>query len=127
MFQRDYILRMIEQACEALTRALRQLAEKKPEEAEQELAAGYSALGVDPEVLGMLDIDSLREQWSDPDRTAVAVNLLLCDAEARWLKADRALATRRLKAARKLVSLLDPAPAELTEAVARVASLLVSV
>jgi hypothetical protein len=126
MFQRDYLLRMIEQAAQALARALRKLAEKKPDEAAQQVGAGYAALGMDPEMLAVLDASSLRAQWSDPEQLAMAALLLLADAETHCLADDRALATRRFKAARKLHGLLDPAPADLTQALDRVAILLAS-
>jgi hypothetical protein len=124
MFQRDYILRMIEQAAQAIARAMRMFREQKQDEAEQQLASGYAALGLDPELLGILDAASLRAQWGDEEMLAMASRLLLCDAELRQGAGDRALAQRRFKTARKLKGLLSTPQDDLDAELDRVAQLL---
>ena len=123
MFQRDYLLRMIEQAAQALARALRLFREQKQDEAEQQLASGYAALGLDPDLLGMLDAHTLRAQWGDEEMLAMAARLLLCDAELRLGRGDGGVAQRRFKAARKLHALLATANAELDAELERVSAL----
>jgi hypothetical protein len=123
MFQRDYILRMIEVAGQAIARALGLLVKKQPEQAEQALAEGYGALGIDRELLLLLDARTLRSQLGDDDRLAVAVRLLLCDSEIKWHKRENAAAQRRLKAARRLLSEHSAPTADLQAELERVAQL----
>jgi hypothetical protein len=125
MFQRDYILRAIEAASEALARALRLfLVDKKPEQAEEEVAAGYAALGLDRELLLLLDGPTLRRHMGDDDKLLMAVRLLLSESEIKCHKGEKAAASRRLKAARRLLTEHPAVPAELTAELARVTHVL---
>ena len=124
MFQRDYLLRMVEQAAQALTRALRLLAEKKTIQAEQELNEAYAALQMDPELLALLDPATLRNQWSDDAQLAMACRLLLCDAELQRTKGDEPAASRRWRGARKLHRELKTPDEELSRELARVSAAL---
>jgi hypothetical protein len=124
MFQRDYILRMLQQAAQAIGRAFRALAEKKPDQAEQELAEAYAALGLDRELLLLLDASSLRNYFADEEKLAMGVRLLLCDAELQWHKAARRPALQRLRAAARLQDQLRAPDAALASEFARVSALL---
>jgi hypothetical protein len=103
LFQRDYILRLIEQVAESVTRAFRFLAQQNTEEAERQLNTGYGALGVDREFLCALDAASIRNHFADEDKLALAVRLLLCDAELHQQRGQEQPARRLVRAARKLV------------------------
>lgn len=120
MFQRDYILRMIQAVAGAIARVLKLLAQKKPEEAEQALAEGYSALSIDRELLLMLDGPSLRNHFGDPDKLLMAARLLICDAEVQLHLGAQRAAARRLKAARRVLAEHTAPPAEVTDELARV-------
>jgi hypothetical protein len=126
MFQRDYLLRIIEMAAQAVARALRLLIAKQPEEAEQQLNAAFSALPIDRELLLLLDADSLRAQLGDDGVVQTVVKLLVCDAEVQLHKADPRAAQRSLRAARRLAALPLAAPADpaLEHELERVARLL---
>jgi hypothetical protein len=123
VFQRDYILRMIEVAGQAIARALGLLVKKKPEEAEQALAEGYGALGIDRELLLFLDARTLRTQLGDDDRLALAVRLLACDSEIKWHKGEASAARRRLKAAQRLLAEHSAPSADLETDLQRLAQL----
>lgn len=120
MFQRDYIMRAVQQAAEALARALKLLLKKKDDEAEQALVEGYAALGIDRELLLLLDAPSLRSQLADDAKVAMAARLLLGDAEVRQARGDSKGALRRLRAAIRLADQLPAKDAELTAELARV-------
>ena len=125
MFQRDYILRAIDAAAQALARALRLfLVEQKPDQAEQEVAAGYAALSLDRELLLLLDGPTLRRHIGDDDKLLMAVRLLVSESEIKCHQGERAAASRRLKAARRLLAEHPAAPTELSADLARVAQLL---
>ena len=121
MFQRDYILRMAQAVAGAIARVLRLLAQKKPEEAEQALAEGYSALSIDRELLLMLDGPSLRAHFGDPDKLLMAARMLICDAEVQLHRGLARAAARRLKAARRVLAEHAEPPAEVTDELRRVA------
>jgi hypothetical protein len=125
MFQRDYLLRIIDMAAQAIARALRLLVAKQPEEAEQQLQAAYSALPIDRELLLMLDANSVRAQLGDDGVVQTVVKLLVCDAEVQLHKAEPYAALRRLRAARRLsaLPLAVPADAALNDELERVARL----
>jgi hypothetical protein len=114
VFQRDYLLRAIAQAAAAIARALGLRTENKPIEAEQALNEGYAALGIDRELLIMLDADSLRRHFADEQKLSMGVRLLLCDVELQLDRDDRRSALQRLKAARRLLGQLAAPDAELT-------------
>jgi len=124
MFQRDYILRMIEAVSRAIGRVMRALAQKKPVEAEQELAEGYNALSIDRELLLMLDGPSLRAHFGDPDKLVLAARLLVCDAEVQLHKAEPRAAARRLRAARRLLAEHGAPPEDVSAELARVSAAL---
>jgi hypothetical protein len=123
VFQRDYLLRIIQQAAEAVARALKLLRERKSDEAEQALGEGYAALGIDRELLLVLDAPTLRSQLADDEKVAIAVRLLLADAEVRRAQGQPKAAVRRLRSAARLAEQLrEPDPeltAELEHATAR--------
>jgi hypothetical protein len=120
VFQRDYIMRAVQQAAEALARALRALLSKKEDEAEQALAEGYAALGIDRELLLLLDATNLRSQLADDQKVAMAARLLLGDAELKQARGDSKAALRRLRAAIRLAAQLPTEDAALAADVARV-------
>jgi hypothetical protein len=127
MFQRDYILRMIDAAAQAIAKAMKLLiAQKKPNEAEQEVAAGYAALSIDREMLLVLDAQTLKTQLGDDDKLTMAIRLLLCDCEIQCHKPARRAAARRLKAAQRLLAEHGKAPAELHDELARTAAMVES-
>jgi hypothetical protein len=115
VFQRDYIMRAVQQAAEALARALRALLNKKEDEAEQALAEGYNALGIDRELLLLLDATSLRSQLADDEKVGMAARLLLGDAEVRQSRGETKAALRHLRAAIRLAATL-PTPDETLDA-----------
>jgi len=124
MFQRDYILRMIQAVAQAIGQVLRALAEKKPDAAEQALAEGYSALSIDRELLLMLDGPSLRSHFGDAEKLVLAARLLICDAEVQQHKGELRAAQRRLKAARRVLAEHGAAPDEVRAELDRVAAAL---
>lgn len=121
MFQRDYILRMIDAVAEAIARVLRLLLkDQKPEEAQQVLAESYRSLSLDREFLLVLDGPSIRTHCgNDDERLALAVRLLLSDCEVQVYKADRREASRALKAARRALAEVSDKPADLSAELAR--------
>lgn len=121
MFRRDYILRLIEQAAQAVARALKLMVQKKPEEAQQQLDSAYALLSLDRELLLALDANSLRSHVADPERREMAARILLSDAELQCEKAAARPALRRLRAARRLLETLDaPAPRDLQDELERI-------
>lgn len=112
MFQRDYLLRIIDMAAQAIARALKLLIAKQPEEAEQQLNAAFAALPIDKELLLLLDAKSVRAQLGDDGVVQTVVKLLVCDAEVQLHKADARAALRRLRAARRLAALPLALPAD---------------
>jgi hypothetical protein len=120
VFQRDYIMRAVQQAAEALARALRALLSKKEDEADQALAEGYLALGIDRELLLLLDATSLKSQLADDEKVAMAARLLLGDAELQQSRGASAAALRRLRVAIRLAAQLPEPDAELEAELARV-------
>jgi hypothetical protein len=119
MFQRDYIMRAIQQAAEALARALRLLLQKKPDEAEQALEEGYAALGIDRELLLLLDAVTLRRQLGEEEKLSMATRLLLGEAELRLARGEAGAAARRWRAAARLSEQLATVPDDLADEIAR--------
>jgi hypothetical protein len=116
MFQRDYILRMIDAVAQAVARVARLLRQQKnPEEAQQVLAEAYKKLSLDREFLLVLDGPSIRTHCgNDDERLALAARLLLSDCEVQVYKADRREASRTLKAARRALAEVSDKPADLS-------------
>jgi hypothetical protein len=119
MFQRDYIMRAVQQAAEALARALRSLLQKQPEEAEQAVQEGYAALGIDRELLLVLDAETLSRQLGDEEKLSMAVRLLLAEADVRLARGEAGAAARRWRAAARLSEQLAELPEDLAEEVTR--------
>ena|ERR1700712_1040931 len=118
MFQRDYILRMMEAVAQVAARVMRLLAQKKkPEEAQQVVAEGYNALSLDREMLLLLDGPSVRTHCGgDDEKLGLAVRLLLLDCEVQLAKLDKREAQRTLRAAKRALAEIakqSPAPEEL--------------
>lgn len=107
LFQRDYILRMVEQAAQAIARALGLVAQHKMQDADRALAEGYSALGFDRELIGVLDAATFARQFGDDDRISAAVRLLICDAQLCATRGDHARSDTRLRLASGLLSRLE--------------------
>jgi len=124
MFQRDYIMRAVQQAAEALARALRLLLQKKPEEAEQALQEGYAALGIDRELLLLLDAETLRRQLGDEEKLSMAVRLLLGEAELKLAGGEAGAAAKRWRAAARLSEQLAELPEDFSQELARLQRLL---
>jgi hypothetical protein len=121
VLQRDYILRMIEQAAQALARATGLLAQHKLEDAGRELDGAYAALGVDRELLGVLDAATLAGQLRDDERVAAAARVLLCDAALCAKRGEHGAARRKLRVARNLGAQLAAPDATLEHELARMA------
>jgi hypothetical protein len=115
MFRRDYILRLIEQVAQSITRAFGFLAKKQPEEAQRLLDAGYGALGIDRELLCVLDGASVRTHLAEEEKLALAVQLLLCDAQLKREAQDDRAARRLLRAARKVFAQIAAPEAALVD------------
>lgn len=115
MFQRDYILRMMDAVAQAVARVVRLLRQQKnPEEAQQVLAETYRALSLDREFLLVLDGPSIRTHCgNDDEKLLMAGRLLLSDCEVQLHKAERRGASRALKAARRALAELPEQPADL--------------
>lgn len=109
LLQNDYLMKMIQQAADALARAFKRLKAKELTHAEQELGEGYAAIGMEAELLSLLDGATLRDQLRDEEKLMMASRLLACEVELRVRQGDRSLARQRLKAARKLRALLADA------------------
>ena len=124
MFQRDYIMRAVQQAAEALARALRLLLQKKREEAEQALQEGYAALGIDRELLLLLDAETLRRQLGDEEKLSMAVRLLLGEAELKLAGGEAGAAAKRWRAAARLSEQLAELPEDFSQELARLQRLL---
>src|SRR3954465_5767432 len=102
MFQRDYLMRMAAQVAQAVSRAFGLIAKRQNDEAEQQLDTGYGALGMDRDLLLILDGPTLARQLGDDERMAAAITLLLCDAELQLARGDRPAAQKCLRAANRL-------------------------
>lgn len=124
MFQRDYLMRMVAQVAQAVARALGLIAKRKNDEAQQELDTGYGALGMDRELLLILDGPTLARQLGDDQRITAAMTLLLCDAELQLARADRPGAQKRLRAAQRLRAHVASVDADLEQAFERVDDML---
>lgn len=124
MFQRDYLMRMVDQIAQAVARAVGLIAKRKNDEAQQQLDSGYAALGMDRELLLILDGPTLARQLGDDQRIAAAITLLLCDAELQLARGDRPAAQQRLRAASRLRDQLASAGADVEQAFERVDDLL---
>ena len=124
MFQRDYLMRMVAQVAQAVARALGLIAKRKNDEAEQQLDTGYGALGMDRELLLILDGPTLARQLGDDQRIGAAVALLLCDAELQLARADRPDAQKCLRAAHRLREHLAGVAPDIEQAFERVEDLL---
>ena len=121
MFQRDYILRMMDAVAQAVARVARLLRQQKnPEEAQQVVGETYRALSLDREFLLVLDGPSIRTHCgSDEEKLAMAVRLLLLDCEVQVHARDRREANRTLKAARRALAEVADKPADLCEELER--------
>ena len=102
MFQRDYLMRMVAQVAQVVARALGLIAKRQNDEAQQQLDTGYGALGMDRELLLILDGPTLARQLGDEERITAAITLLLCDAELQLARTDRPAAQKCLRAAHRL-------------------------
>jgi hypothetical protein len=115
MFQRDYILRMMDAVAQAVARVLRLLAQKKPDEARQVIGESYRALSLDREFLLVLDGPSIRTHCGNEDeRVALAARLLLADCEVQVHTGDRREALRTLRAARRALTEVPEKPADVS-------------
>jgi hypothetical protein len=124
MFQRDYLMRMIAEVAQAVARALGLIKQRKDDEAQQQLDTGYKTLGMDRELLLLLDGPTLARQLGDDPRIGAAITLLLCDAELQLARSDRPGAEKCFRAAHRLRAQLTAASADLEQAFERVEDLL---
>lgn len=75
--ERDYVMRLVKQLAELLARALKLANEAKPDEALAVLrAACGQSLGMEYEVLSMLDAKSAVERLGDRSRVAAFIQLI---------------------------------------------------
>lgn len=112
LFQRDYILRLVQQVAQGIARAMGLIKERKLEDADAELASGYSTLGLDRGLVGVLDAAGLARLLGDEDRIAAAVRLIAYDARLWLAQGDQRRGARLLRSARGLMQqLTEPAPA----------------
>lgn len=125
MFQRDYILRMINVVAQAVARVLQLLRQQKsPEEAQQVLAEAYRQLSLDREFLLVLDGPSIRTHCGgDDEKLSLAARLLLTDCELQLYKGEHREASRTLKAARRALAEVSDKPADLSAELARLTEL----
>jgi hypothetical protein len=92
--ERDYVMRLVKQVAELIARALKLASAAKPEEALATLrAACGQALGMEYEVLSMLDARSAIELLGQPERALAFIQLLeaMGDVDARSGESLRAL------------------------------------
>jgi hypothetical protein len=122
LFQRDYILRMIDQAAQAMARAVGLLLQHKVDDAERELAAAYSALALDRTLIGVLDAATLAHQLGDDERVKAAVRVLLCDAQLQRQRGDNKRAKTLLRCGQGLLQRLTTADAALVQELERAMS-----
>jgi len=124
MFQRDYILRMMDAVAQAVARVVRLLQQhKKPEEAQQVLDEAYKGLSLDREFLLVLDGPSIRTHCgNDDEKLALAARLLLSDCEVQVFKAERREALRAFKAARRALAEVSDKPADLSAELERLSA-----
>jgi hypothetical protein len=118
MFQRDYVLRMVQQAAQAIARAMGLVEQQRLDDADGELSGAYALLGLDRELVLLLDRDSLARVLDGDDKRAAAIRLLLSDAELAWQRGDRELAHKRVRAAGRLHRDLQAAHTDVADALA---------
>jgi hypothetical protein len=97
MFQRDYLLRLIEQIMAFIARAIGLAREGRQAEAEREIERGYASLGLSRSMVDRLDATTLRALAGD--RLTALVRLLEADVELAQIGGDREAAERRLRLA----------------------------
>ncbi|MDD9965703.1 MAG: hypothetical protein OXR73_05715 [Myxococcales bacterium] len=122
MLQRDYLLRMIEQAMRAVVRALRLVEERKPEEAQDAIDQAYSVLGFDREIIEVLAPGSA-VTLIDVDKRVPARLLFLCEAELALAQGKRVRARRKAALAEHLHASLEAAGDEQTDVAQRLRAL----
>jgi hypothetical protein len=113
--QRDYILRMIEQAGFVLKQLLRRI-EAEPisyEERTEALARAAQLGGLDLDMLRLSDVEGLWHQVAltgeaDPARTWLAAETLFADAVAQEAEGDNELAVQSYVKAASLFRLMQP-------------------
>ena len=106
--ERDYVMRLVKQLAEFVARLLKLASAAKPEEALSMLRAGCSqALGMEYEVLSMLDAKSAVELLGEPARVIAFIQLIeaMGDVDARSGEPMRALT--RYQHALELAEALD--------------------
>jgi hypothetical protein len=92
--ERDYVMRLVKQLADFIARALKLAGSAKPEEALATLReACSSALGMEYEVLSMLDVMSAIELLGEPSRALAFIRLVeaMGDVDARGAEPVRAL------------------------------------
>ena len=113
--QRDYILRLIEQAGFVLKQLLQRI-EAEPisyEERTEALARAAQLGGLDLDMLRLSDIDGLWNQVAltgeaDPARTWLAAETLYADAVAQEIDGDKQAALQSYVKAASLFRLMEP-------------------
>lgn len=115
MVQRDYILRMIEQAGTVLKRLLGLVRshDVTREDMNQELQRAAQLGGLDLELLRISDIESLWHMVAltgepDPSRTWLAAETLYLDGLAAEMEGDAATAAHSYAKAASLYGILEP-------------------
>jgi len=93
MFQRDWLLRLVEQIAETVAKALGLAKEGRHDEAKRELNGAYSALGISRDLVGRLDASSIRMMAGD--KLPALVKLLETEIEIVRLAGDEDMARRR--------------------------------
>ena len=115
--ERDYVMRLVKQLAAFIARALALSSSAKPEEALATLReACSSALGMEYQVLSMLDAKSAVELLGEPARVLAFIRLVeaMGDVDARWVEPVRALT--RYQHALELTEALLARRADLAEA-----------
>ncbi len=113
MIRQDYLLRMIDRATQALVRMLRRRDRGDLDGARQEATEVYDALGIPPELAGMLTAETLAEMLGDPDKMRLMARLFQQEAEVFRASGDPLSSTARYVRATELmleVRVLDPQP-----------------
>lgn len=101
MQQRDYLLRMIEQAVQAILRALHLVEQKDFVQAEASLQSAYGMLGLDRDLLQLLDAASVVSMIG-PEKRPTVLQLMLCEVELALARAQHRRASRRFELAVQL-------------------------
>ena len=108
MFERDYLMRAVQQVAQALARVLGLRQQNKQEEADRELDELYRGLvPFDRELLDVLDAQTLATMIRDPERIRAVCQLLAFEADEAERRGEPARAERGRRRAAALLAQVD--------------------